>query len=88
MNKITIGELGDALGDRIMERIEDKGKCRFNCRTERENWIAGYLYARAESPTGLSAKEAYREYKQSQRSDPRREGIRKTHETTESNGIC
>ncbi len=67
-----------------------EGKCRFNCRTGRESWIEGYRWAKwrttAETVDDFDAEVAYRDYKRV-RPDPRREGIRKTQESSKSNDV-
>lgn len=78
---VTIKELGDALGDAILDRLEDDGRCRFNCRTNREAFFAGYTY---KNWGKLSAQEAWHEYKQVNR---RREGVKTTHDNSRTNEV-
>ena len=50
----------------------EEGRCRFDCRTAKENWTEGYRYAmqgrRAMPIANTEAEEAYREWKRQQES--------------------
>ncbi len=69
--------------------VEDEGRCRFNCRTQKEAFFAGVDAGTKEAGDYYlgtpKREEMYREYKQE--SNTRREGIRKTQETSESRDI-
>ena len=42
---------------------EDEGRCRYNCRTAKENWMQGYIEAQHNAARGvaLDAQEAWKD---------------------------
>ena len=56
-------EIPDEEFAKLLKRIEDLegGKCRFNCRTERAAFMAGFLWEDEET----NGFEAYKEWKES-----------------------
>ena len=51
----------------LEKQVEElkEGACRFNCRTAKENFMAGHTFGLSQ-PFSITAKEAWDEYKKSQ----------------------